>query len=399
MYLNRERALAVMEREGLDALVACTPNNVFYLSDFETDFLYDVPWVACAILPRSPDVAPTLIVTEMEACVLADRPSWMPDVRLYFFELYDGVLPVHTFADDRPLAADEVRAQQLIATAARHHRRGAAATVIEALRDTGLYGRRLGFDDTRFAAALGLPAESIVEASHLFTEIRMVKTTAEIDVLRTGATHNETAFLDAISVVRDGATWQDVVTAYEVSLARQGDRQFGTYNGAGRRSAGATRVDRRYPIERGDMLAFDCMMKHGRYMADMQRSAVFGEPSAKHEKYWRALKAGVDECYSSMRAGVSTAVLRERALHTVRSHGIPNFQVAFLHGVGLDHIEIPFATAGRLGKFDLEAGMTINMDMEVHELGFGGVFFEETMLVTPTGAERLYSLERELIRI
>jgi hypothetical protein len=54
MLLNRERACEIMDREGLDALVAVTANNVYYLSDFETDFLYDVPWVACAILPRDP---------------------------------------------------------------------------------------------------------------------------------------------------------------------------------------------------------------------------------------------------------------------------------------------------------------------------------------------------------
>ena len=51
MLLNRERANEIMDRENLDALVAVTSNNVYYLSGFESDFLYDVPWVACAILP------------------------------------------------------------------------------------------------------------------------------------------------------------------------------------------------------------------------------------------------------------------------------------------------------------------------------------------------------------
>ena len=75
MLVNRERAMEVMEREGLDALVAVTPNNVLYLSDFDTDFLYDVPWVACAILPRDPDIPPCLVATEIEAAVLVQRPD------------------------------------------------------------------------------------------------------------------------------------------------------------------------------------------------------------------------------------------------------------------------------------------------------------------------------------
>ena len=100
-----------------------------------------------------------------------------------------------------------------------------------------------------------------------------------------------------------------------------------------------------------------------------------------------------------MKAGVSTADLRERALKTVRKSGIPTFELAFIHGIGLDHIEIPFVAGGKLGVFALEAGMVINMDMEVHEIGFGGVFFEESMIITPTGAERMYTLPREMIRV
>ena len=64
MLLNRDKANEIMDREGLDALIAVTPNNVVYLSDYDTDFVYDVPWLACAILPRSSDIAPCLITTE-----------------------------------------------------------------------------------------------------------------------------------------------------------------------------------------------------------------------------------------------------------------------------------------------------------------------------------------------
>jgi hypothetical protein len=43
--------------------------------------------------------------------------------------------------------------------------------------------------------------------------------------------------------------------------------------------------------------------------------------------------------------------------------------------------------------------MVINIDLEVHELGFGAVAFEESMLVTETGAERLISIPRELLQV
>ena len=401
MHLNRERANAIMDREGLDCLFACVPNNVYYLSDFESDFLYDVPWVACAILPRNPNIPPCLVVTEIEFALLVERPTWMPEVRSYFFEIYDGVLPVHTFSPDKPYAEDDAKIAAMVNDLRKKGTKSAMGAVADMFKEHGLTKAKIGFDDTRFAAYLGglVAPENVVDAGNLFLEIRMVKTPDEIAIMREAAKRNQVAIETAIGAIKQGATWQDIVTAYEVAVIKQQARPFATYNGAGRKSAGASRIDRSYTINQGDMVCFDSMMKYRRYMADCQRTAVLGDAPAKLETYWNAIKTGVDECYSAMKAGVSTADLRERALKTVRKNGIPTFELAFIHGIGLDHIEIPFVAGGKLGVFPLEAGMVINMDMEVHEIGFGGVFFEESMIITPTGAERMYTLPREMIRV
>ena len=109
----------------------------------------------------------------------------------------------------------------------------------------GLTGARLGFDDTRYANVLGDAIEdaSVADATNLLFEIRMVKTPDEIEILRTSAQKNETAMKKAFSAIRDGGTWGDVVTAYEVGVAEQGGRVLAAFNGAGRKSAGRrTRV-------------------------------------------------------------------------------------------------------------------------------------------------------------
>ena len=43
--------------------------------------------------------------------------------------------------------------------------------------------------------------------------------------------------------------------------------------------------------------------------------------------------------------------------------------------------------------------MVVNMDIEVCELGFGGVYFEESMHITSNGSERLYDTPRELFHV
>lgn len=43
--------------------------------------------------------------------------------------------------------------------------------------------------------------------------------------------------------------------------------------------------------------------------------------------------------------------------------------------------------------------MVVNMDLEYCELGFGGIYFEDTVVVRAGGPERLYLLPRELIEL
>ena len=401
MLLNRERAMELMERDGLDALIAVTPNNVLYLSDFDTDFLYDVPWVACAILPRDPDIPPCLVVTEIEAAVLVQRPTWMPDQRLYYFGVYGGVLKVHTFAEDTELKGEDLAIRRMVAELEDEPYAGINGAVCAMLSETGLDKGRLGFDDTRFAGLLGDTVEhaEIVDAGNLLIEIRMVKSPDEIAILKEAAVKNEAALRAALSAISDGATWNDVYTAYEVRVVEQGARPFATFNGAGPMSAGAGRPERDYVIRPGDQVCFDSMMKWRRYMGDAQRTAVLGEASPKLERYWKAYMAGIGEAYSNLRPGIQTGELRNRVIQAVRAAGLPSFELAFTHGVGLDHIEVPFIAGGNLGDFRIEENMVLNIDMELHEIGWGGMFFEESVRITANGSERLYDLERDLIRV
>jgi Xaa-Pro aminopeptidase len=84
MLLNRERALATMEKHGVDALVATTAENIYYLSDYYTEHLYHFApgGFAGALLPRDPDQPAVLVIQEWELPQLTEKPSWMPEIRV-----------------------------------------------------------------------------------------------------------------------------------------------------------------------------------------------------------------------------------------------------------------------------------------------------------------------------
>jgi Xaa-Pro aminopeptidase len=153
--LNQPRALARMERDGLDALVASVPRNVYYASGFWTRIS---EWgfqenQASVILPRDPARPATLVVPEFAIAGLLESPTWIPQVRVT--EFLNTSFIAHEPEPVRldPLQSDVERlyAEKVRGAMAPDIVRGTA----EALADLGLADARVGFDDLRLAHHVG----------------------------------------------------------------------------------------------------------------------------------------------------------------------------------------------------------------------------------------------------
>lgn len=401
MLLNKERALALMQEANLDALVAVAHPNVYYLSDYDPAEPKDMPWTAAAILPRDPDTEPVLILPDLELSLFAERSSWMA-LQAYHIAFDNESIAVFDASVDEPLDEADTKINTLLGDAlTANGSPGCIRAVARALRRMRLSSARVGFDDVRFGQAVQESLGNLqpLDAAELFVRIRMVKSAEELLLMRRAAKINQGAIEAAIAAAKAGAPWPDVPRAWRQSLLTQKARPFSLLGGAGPKAAGPLRSTTSYPIQPGVPLAFDAMLTFQGYFGDLQRTCVVGEPSPKLQRYWNALKTGALATYDKLAPGVSTGHLRAFAVDTVRQAGQGQFRIALLHGLGLDHIEIPGAWGGRLHSFTLEPGMIVNIDLEVHELGFGAVAFEESMLITVTGAERLISLPRELITL
>jgi len=401
MLLNKDRAVALMQEQNLDALVAVTPPNVYYFSDYDAAEPKDVPWTAAAILPSDSGVEPALILPDLELSLFVERPSWMP-VQAYHFSFDNESIAVFDTSVDEPLDEADSKINTLLSDAiTANGSAGSIRAVARALRRLGLSSARVGFDDVRFGQAVQEVLKNLqpLAAAELLVRIRMVKSTDELALLRRAAKINQGAVEAAIATVKAGAPWPEVPRAWRQSLLAQQARPFSLLGGAGPKGAGPLRSAAPYPIQPGVPITFDAMLTYHGYFGDLQRTCVIGEPSAKLSRYWSALQIGALAVYDKLAPGIATATLRALAVNIIRQAGQGQFRIAIIHGLGLEHIEIPGTWGGRLRSFTLEPGMVINIDLEVHELGFGAVAFEESMLVTESGAERLISLPRELLRL
>ena len=386
-----------MEEAGLEAMVCVQPINVYYASDYESDWLFDYAWAACAILPLAEDRPATLIVHDVELTNLAEHPSWMPELRVYETQVGDDIFCHYTVDEDAELEESDRKTLALMEATRATACVGVVEAILKALGEGGY--RRLGFDDARLAALCAERLEGVecFDRPDLMTQIRAVKTPAELELMREAGRRNQQALRTAIDAAGVGVQWSDIRRAWHLSVAEQDCMPWCIYVGAGHKSMGLWH-DHDYPIREGDQLCFDSMLTWQRYFGDMQRTCVMGRPSAKLKRYWNAAYAAAEAVFEAMRPGVSTIDLRRLALDVGKRGGIKGFRHAFIHGLGLEHLELPGAAPG-LSGFELEEGMIVNMDMEVCEIGFGGIYYENTLLIGRNGPEYLCDMPRELIHL
>jgi Xaa-Pro dipeptidase len=386
MLLNRERALATMEKYALDALVATSAENVYYLSDYGTEHSYHFArgGFAGAVLPRDPERPPTLIVQEWELPHLTERPSWMPETRvLTGFDVYAP--------DGAELGPTERRLLELIAEGRERGSDNRQRLLARVLDELGLSSGRLAFDEPATVDELRaneLPGLEAAGGVNVFREIRGVKTPDEVTLLRHAAKAVETALAGVANILDVGVTPRELLRYYRAAMAEQGG--YGSHmTGGGGVHPWLSHPNMSYRFEEGDVVYLDPAGHYRRYWGDIGRAAIVGEPTAKLEERYGRLQ----ECHRTvvpmLRAGTRSADVTAAARRAVEGHLAGGF-VPLIHSIGLEHYDHPQSLGTFLSEsFDLEAGMVVNFETLYFELGWGLIQLEDTYLVSTGEPERL----------
>lgn len=389
MLLNKGRAIEMMQKYKLDALVASTRENVLYLSDFEHILPFIVSSAAYAILPRREDIEPTLIVSRTELCHLSDQPSWMPGLRNWAAGTFT-VGPNQT-------AAPLKRFQELDAKTLKTRAPGPKEALAKAFADLGLTKARLGFDDIRVGQRYAndvLAKADLVDAYEIFREIRTIKSPEEIQRLQAAVQVNEIAEQAAIDAIHDGASYLEVVKCHERTMIEHGGLPFFWAGGGGDRSCGLFPPSDYY-LKKGDVVRVDCGGTYQNYWTDTGRTAVVGEPTSKVRTHYNAIRVARDETMAAMRPGVKFSELVRIANEAIRKSGIPEYDRPQCgHTIGLQKYDFIWISPDE--DRSLEENMVFNLETPYFEFGVGGFQLEDTYLVTAHGVECLSTLKRDL---
>ena len=404
MLFNRARAENVMQRHGLDALVAASPDNVLYATNYEcvTHWLNKGFQLYSLFSPGHDPVA-SLIAPSLELDAIVDGDVWVDDIYL-FSPFARG--PAQSDAMDTVGRASKALSERA------HHVGRALDGLVAAIESRGLAKGRVGVDESGISPLFWwelqqrLPNLDIVYANAIWWEVRMVKTADEIDRLTRASAITEAAIRDAFRLIKPGTSEREVINAYHSGVTARGGRSTFCILGSGSRTAQPHALASDKIIESGDLIRYDIGCTYGYYHADNARAVVLGPPSAEQNRIWDAMVEGVNGAVDLMRPGADVRDVYNAAMAPGQSLGLENFERFHCgHGIGVSvydppviTLSDPAASAFLMPAVDggLEAGMTFSIEVGYYIQGIMGFLCEDTVVVTEDGVRRLTSHSKSL---
>jgi Xaa-Pro aminopeptidase len=380
-----ERLTAALEAGGLDALVACSPANVAYVTGFWS--------LARAVQPATEVYAvvarggTALVVPTMDALAVVDGDAAADHVLCHGRFFY------------APSEAGGERARRLQALAAEPAGSAEDALAL-ALARVGAGGGRVGLDEATLpaarAAAIGHRLGTApVPASSAFATARLVKSPYEIDALQR-VLHLTEESLDAVlGTLRPGVTEREAATAFEQAAVQRGASCYRTIVAFGDGAAVPAPWPTARALRQGDLVRFDLGCVARGYRSNLARMAVMGEPSARQQAVHDALHAGMEALLQALRPGATGGAVFDTGVEAVRQAGLPAFERHHMgHAIGLEPVEPPWLAPGGAA---LEMGMVICAETPWYAPGEAGFTVTETALLTRDGAHALNRSRRGLV--
>jgi Xaa-Pro dipeptidase len=365
----RERQSKVLERlskANLDALVVTAPDNINYLTGFDS---LGYLWYQALILSKKLPRPFFLTRTSEQPCV-------------------------------HELSALESAAYYDIAT------QDPLELVARALNDAGLASSRIGLEMHSFTLSPVqylrlqglLPEATLIDASTLVADERLIKTPEEIAYQRTAARMADVAMQAGLRALRPGASEIQIAGEMARALGEAGSEYAAITPivATGRRSTMTHAMPQRQVISAGDVVILELAGVCNRYHAVLMRSAVIGKPNARVREVADALTeaflAAIDAAEPGAPVGNANAacnkVLNRLDLARTRVHRIG-------YSLGLAYppswLEAMIVDESDQHRFAPNMSFTIEPNLSLYDEGFG-LKLGDTVLCTSGGSKSLSEL-------
>src|SRR2546427_11245179 len=320
MSTHLDRVLADVRAAGLDALLVSTPTNTYYVCGFRA-ITYSRP-VLVVVGEQSVLITPELEETPARAT------SAIPTIRTYADTGLGGLGGKSTLQ----VAVDRC---------------------VDAMRESGLRGRRIGFEPGGFSVdgyaylseAWGnpfVPTRGLVEAR------RMVKDAHELELVRTGAALAEVGMRVEVDASVPGKTEIEIMARGDAAMLLEGARRHPEYHitagsrpVSGEKSVLPHSIPSGRPLRRGGGGIHGKGGTHHGHYSEGERPIFIGPPTEQQRQIFEVMRRGQQAALDAGRPGGAVPRGGRAARRLIEEAG---YGRAFIHrtghGIGIDIHEL-----------------------------------------------------------
>ena len=279
---------------------------------------------------------------------------------------------------------------------------GAVGQMAGIIQDLGLSGRigtdnwgpalRCGFRDGLAAA---LPDHALIDASGLVDGVKIIKSEAEIALLRESARITQAGIAAAEALIAPGVTDQQLAAAGAATMIAEGSEFMSLQPivTAGWRSSVIHCNHQRHTVAAGDPVFIEFGSAYQRYTAPMMRTRVAGPVTDAMRRTAETIRAIHAALLDHMRPGVTldqAAAAADRALAPMVDQAF--FSGVYGYTVGLQFPPSWVEGSGFIARGverEFEANMVFHLPLMLRIPGEWGIGLSNTVRVTADGGEPL----------
>lgn len=231
-------------------------------------------------------------------------------------------------------------------------------------------------------------------------ELRLIKSEAEITILREAAKLADFGVEVGIHALETGRTETEILALIEYELKRKGiaEMSFGTLVLSGEQSANPHGKPGMKTIQQGEFVLFDLGVVLEGYCSDITRTVAIGDISDQQKNIYDTVLRAQMETLALCREGTIIGDLDRKARQIIAAEGYGNFFPHRIgHGLGTEVHELP--SLNETNQDQLQLGMTFTIEPGIYVPNVGGVRIEDEVLITKEGYECLTHYPKDLIKI
>lgn len=230
----------------------------------------------------------------------------------------------------------------------------------------------------------------LVPVNDFIERQRLIKSEAEIELLRRSTALNESVFQQIHSQLHADMTEIEVAAAIESEMRQKGAERpsFSSIVASGENGALPHAVPTSKVLGKNSPVTIDMGLILDGYCSDMTRNFVIGAPDKTYKRIHRTVRRAQLAGIKAVKAGALMKEVDRAARKKIADDGYGKyFGHALGHGVGLAVHEAPSLSYKSRRK--LKPGMIVTVEPGIYVPGWGGVRLENMVVVRDDGCEVL----------